>query len=74
MKQDDPRCQLKVLSGETIQCDSWIAHGRLCSNYLSSGYCVEIQATNLYCTAMEVARVVDLAGSGQLTISGFELL
>jgi hypothetical protein len=47
-------------------------HGGLCSNYLSSSYCVEIQATNPYCNAMEVAIVMDL-GSRQLNISGFEL-
>jgi hypothetical protein len=48
------------------------AYGGLCRHYFSSGYCVEIQATNLYCSTMEVARVMDL-GSGQLNISGFEL-
>jgi hypothetical protein len=36
------------------------AYGRLCGEYLSSGYCVEIQATNPYWNAMEVARVMDL--------------
>jgi hypothetical protein len=49
------------------------AYGGLCGEYLSSTYCVEIQATNPYRNAMEVARVMDL-GSGQLNISGFELL
>jgi hypothetical protein len=49
------------------------AYGGLCSDYLSSNYCVEIQAINPYLDAMEVARVIDL-GSGQLNISGFELL
>jgi hypothetical protein len=49
------------------------AHGRLCRDYLSSGYCAEIQATNPYHNAMEVAKVMDLR-SGQLNISGFELL
>ncbi len=49
------------------------AYGGLCGEYLSSSYCVEIQATNPYRNAMEVARVMDL-GSGQLNISGLELL
>jgi hypothetical protein len=49
------------------------AYGGLCGDYLSSSYCVEIQATNPYRNAMEVARVMDL-GSGQLNISGLELL
>ncbi len=49
------------------------AYGGLCGEYLSSSYCVEIQATNPYRNAMEVARVMDL-GSGQLNMSGFELL
>jgi hypothetical protein len=49
------------------------ADGELWGSYLSSGYCVEIQATNPYRNAMEVARVMDL-GSGHLNISGFELL
>jgi hypothetical protein len=43
------------------------AYNGLCGDYLSSSYCVEMQA------AMEVARVMDL-GSGQLNISGVELL
>jgi hypothetical protein len=45
------------------------AYGGLCGEYLSSSYCVEIQATNPYRIAMEEARVMDL-GSGQLNISG----
>jgi hypothetical protein len=49
------------------------AYGGLCGNYLSRGYCLEIQAINPYCNAMEVTRVVDF-GSGQLNLSGFELL
>jgi hypothetical protein len=49
------------------------AYGGLCGEYLSSSYCVEIQATNPYRNAMEVARVMDL-GSGQLNISGLKLL
>ncbi len=49
------------------------AYGGLCGEYLSSSYCVEIQATNPYRNAMEVARVIDL-GSGQLNISGLEFL
>jgi hypothetical protein len=36
------------------------AYSGLCGGYLSSSYCVEIQATNPYQNAMEVARVVDL--------------
>jgi hypothetical protein len=46
------------------------AYGGLYGTYLSRGYCLEKQATNLYCNAMEVARVVDL-GSGKLNLSGF---
>jgi hypothetical protein len=49
------------------------SHGRLCGKYFSRTYCLELQATNLYCNAMEVVRVMDL-GSGQLNLSGFELL
>jgi hypothetical protein len=49
------------------------AYGGLCGDYLSSSYCVEIQATTPYWNAVEVARVMDL-GSGQLNISGLELL
>jgi hypothetical protein len=49
------------------------AYGGLCGEYLSSSYCVKIQATNPYRNAMEVARVMDL-GSDQLNISGLELL
>jgi hypothetical protein len=47
--------------------------GLVCGDYLSSSYCVEIQATNRYRNVMEVAKVMDL-GSGQLNISGLELL
>jgi hypothetical protein len=49
------------------------AYSRLCGDYLSSIYCVEIQATNPYRNAMEVTRVMDLE-NGQLNISGFKLL
>jgi hypothetical protein len=49
------------------------AHGGLRGEYLSSSYFVKIQATNPYRNAMEVTRVMDL-GSGQLNISGLELL
>ena len=49
------------------------AYGGLCGDYLASAYCLEIQATNPYRNAMEVARVMDL-GSGQLNINGLELL
>jgi hypothetical protein len=49
------------------------AYGGLCGEYLSRGYCLEIQATNPYRNAMEVARVMDL-GRGHLNLSGFELL
>ena len=49
------------------------AYGGLCGDYLSRCYCLEIQASNPYRNAMEVARVMDL-GSGQLNLSGFELL
>jgi hypothetical protein len=45
------------------------AYRGLCGDYLSSSYYVEIQATNPYHNAMEVARVMDL-GSDQLNISG----
>jgi hypothetical protein len=51
------------------------AYGGLCGYSLSSSYCVERQATNpWYPNAVEVARVMDLVGSGQLNISGLELL
>jgi hypothetical protein len=49
------------------------AYVGLCGDYLTSSDCIDMQATNPYWNAMEVARVMDL-GSGQLNISGFELL
>jgi hypothetical protein len=49
------------------------AYGKLCKDYSSTSYCVEIQATNPYCNAMEVARVMNL-GSCQLNISVLKLL
>jgi hypothetical protein len=49
------------------------AYGGLCGDCLSRCYCLEIQASNPCCNAMEVAQVMDL-GSSQLNLSGFELL
>jgi hypothetical protein len=49
------------------------AYGGLCGTHLHSKYCQEIQAANPYRDAMNVCRVMDL-GSGQLNISGIEML
>jgi hypothetical protein len=49
------------------------AYGGLCGHHLRSRYCQEIQATNPYRDGMDVCRVMDL-GSGQLNISGIEML
>jgi hypothetical protein len=49
------------------------AYGGLCGNHLHNPYCQEIQASNPYRDAMDICRVMDL-GSGQLNISGIEML
>jgi hypothetical protein len=73
MKEQMTRCDNQKYLAEklaNVVCEE--AYGGLCGKYLTSSYYVEIQATNPYPNAMEVARVMDL-GSGQLNISGFEL-
>jgi hypothetical protein len=49
------------------------AYGGLRGKFLLWDFCLKIQATNPYRNAMELARVIHL-GSGQLNLSGFELL
>jgi hypothetical protein len=49
------------------------AYGGICGLHLHKAYYREIQTSNPYRDAMEVCQVMDL-GSGQLNISGIEML
>jgi hypothetical protein len=72
-KETHARCHNRKYLARILADGVMEAYGGVCGQYLSDACFASIQAANPYRDAMEVARVMDL-GSGQLNLSGLEML